>query len=181
MVTTHDSARARAYTADLVSHGVRSRVASPPRPAPNSLLQNAECRFHTARLTRALGIRTRASWREVCTLPAPSSRWRHLFGCDAARTHARSSAPGNRGHALSGRRRRLGGVTQTQAQCGVCLPGCRAAGRPAVRGGGGGEDGGVLPGAEVVPPGSKTEAGEPRGPSEDRPQPGYQPPAAQAQ
>lgn len=34
MVTTHDSARARAYTADLVSHGVRSRVASPPRPAP---------------------------------------------------------------------------------------------------------------------------------------------------
>lgn len=41
MVTTHDSARARAYTADLVSPGVRSRVSPRPPPAPPFTL--AEC------------------------------------------------------------------------------------------------------------------------------------------
>uniref|UniRef100_A0A8D2H137 Dual specificity mitogen-activated protein kinase kinase 7 n=1 Tax=Urocitellus parryii TaxID=9999 RepID=A0A8D2H137_UROPR len=99
-------------------------------------------------------------------------------------THARSFARGQGGCAP--RACAIQGETAARrGHPGAGAVRCLSAGLtggPAVRGGGGGggEDGGVLPGAKAVPPGSKAEAGEPRGPEEDRPQPGYQPPAAQA-
>lgn len=83
VVTTRDNARA--YTAALVSPGVRSRVA--PLPAPR--IARAECGMwfpHSAAHRSAREFAPELLGGRLAQLPASSARGRHRFGWDAART-----------------------------------------------------------------------------------------------
>lgn len=75
--------------------------------------------------------------------------------------------------ALWGVRRRSGVMPRLRSAVFV-YSGCAAALAP-------GEDGGVLAGTEVIPPGGEAQAGEPRGPAAHRSQPRDQPGPGEAQ